>query len=212
MFLYHLSHSITNSLFSKFLFLLLSFFSSYLLLLSSPSSSLLPLIATLMLIASSHLLSTPSPPLHRFTCCLLPFTSPPAFVHFHSPPTFFPSFLCPCPSPFCPPGPAPPPTVGPASLGVTGSTDGRAAAVAAPPVTWSRDALQHGGAVGPRHRFLTGRRGRTRPVPAGTPGPQPRSPARSRRPPAGLPALAGSGPCRRARPRACSCPGPWRRS
>lgn len=161
--------------------------------------------------SSPSLLSPPSPSLHTFTSCPLLFRSPPAFTHFHFPPHLFPFLPPPSPLRSLPTWPRPVPNCRPRPSGGHG-VDGRAAAVAAQPVTWSRDALQHGGAVGPRRRFLTGRRGRTRPVPAGTPGPQPRSPARSRRPPAGLPAPAGPGPCRRARPRACSCPGPWRRS
>lgn len=183
-----------------------------------PVSSLLtsfPLFSSPEL-SSSYLPSplTPSPSITPFSTRLPSPLSPvlPVPSCLHPPPlaspTFFPSFLF-RPAPQCPPGPAP--NHRPRPAGGHG-VDGRAAAVAAPPVTWSRDALQHGGAVGPRRRFLTGRRGRTRPVVAGTPGPQPLSPACSRRPPAGLPAPAGPGPCRRARPRACSCPGPWRRS
>lgn len=163
--------------------------------------------------SSSYLLS-PSPqhlnrPPTRVPLHLSPLSLPALHPLPLASPTFFPSVLHPRPSPPLPPGPAP--SRRPRPAGGHG-VDGRSAAVAAPPVTWSRDALQHGGAVGPRRRFLTGRRGRTRPVLAGTPSPQRLSPACSHRPPAGLPAPAGPGPCRRARPRACSCPGPWRRS
>lgn len=168
-------------------------------------------------LSSSHLLSplSPSPPFAPFPTCP---PSPPSPVllipsSLFTPPLAYPTFFFPLlslsPRPSLPIGPTP--SRRPRPAGGHG-VDRRAAAVAAPPVTWSRDALQHGGAVGPRRSFLTGRRGRTRPVLAGTPGPQPLSPACSRRPPAGLPAPAGPGPCRRARPRACSCPGPWRRS
>lgn len=167
-------------------------------------------------LSSSYLLSplTPSPPIDPLPVLLFTFLLCPSralwpFTHSHSPP---PPFSLPS-STLAPPlltRRTPPPAAGPAPPGSRGrrTLGGRSA----PSVTWSRDALQHGGAVGPRRRFLTGRRGRTRPVVAGTPGPQRRSPACSHRPPAGLPAPAGPGPCRRARPRACSCLGPWRRS
>lgn len=206
--IYHLSHSVTNSFFQN-----------------SLSLSFLPLLASLLPHRSPYFhfhaphclfltvaplsLITTRPPVHLLPSRLRPRPLAPLTLFF-PPPLRLPSLTWPRPAPPRPrrrprPGRMPRPSEG-------HGVDGRAAAVAAPSVTWSRDALQHGGAVGPRRRFLTGRCGRTRPVPAGTPGPQLRSPARSRRPPAGLPAPAGPGPCRRARPRACSCPGPWRRS
>lgn len=204
--IYHLSHSVTNSFFQN-----------------SLSLSFLPLLASLLPHRSPyfhfhapHCLFLTVAPLSLITTrppVRSPPSLPPSPTSTRSPdPLLSSTFETPV-AHLAPPRPRRRPRPGRMPRPSEGhGVDGRAAAVAAPSVTWSRDALQHGGAVGPRRRFLTGRCRRTRPVPAGTPGPQLRLPARSRRPPAGLPAPAGPGPCRRARPRACSCPGPWRRS